>query len=81
MASNATKTIMGATYDTATEARAQAQVLGQQGMKVRIFGPARRARIQGSGSEALQWPSGSTTDRYLVIGTNGDVETPPGSAG
>jgi hypothetical protein len=80
MAANPPKVIQGRTFDTEVDARAHAQLLGQQGMKVRLFGPARRARIQGAGSDAMQWPAGATADRYLVIGTDGTIETPPGSA-
>ena len=81
MASQAPKIIQGRTFDDLTDARAHAKLLGQQGMKVRIFGSARRARIQGTGSDVLQWPSGATTDRYLVVATDSDIETPSTSPG
>jgi hypothetical protein len=79
MAQAPPRRIIGRTFDNATDARAAAAEFAANHMKVRVFGPARRARIEGAGADSIQWPADATTDRYLVIATDSTVETPPGS--
>jgi hypothetical protein len=74
------KVILGGTFDSADEARAHALVLRDEGLQVRVIGPARTARIQGVGENVLQWPAGATADRFLVIATDSAIETPPKKA-
>lgn len=66
----------GKTFAEHTSALASARALKQQGLKSAVIGPLKSAYITGPDGTKLPWPVAADKSYYLVIGTDGTIETP-----